>query len=591
MAASLPHGKMTANVNRKRAARRRVKSSGGVRRTQAAAGSHRLRKSAWSAALLAVSLASTFATLRAQTEPSPCASCHDQGPALDKSAHAGLTCDGCHNGHDEFPHAADMPKPACFTCHGNQAQDYAEGVHGQARKNGDEAAPDCATCHGGAHELLSPHSAAFREAVLDTCGSCHPDAAQQFRASVHGQALIRGVVDAPTCINCHGGHKILKHTDGASAVYRSNLRDTCGSCHGDVRLARKFGMPADRLVSFDSSFHGLSARAGSQTVASCASCHGIHNILASSDPSSTINAENLRKTCGQCHPGAGSRFAISQVHLVEGRSEPPSLRWVRRLYLLLIPAILGLMLLHNLGDWVRKLIRARFTASIAIGPAGPRGESGELRMLPFERVQHAALAISFLTLAWTGFALKYPDQWWAQPLLWMEGERSVRSWVHRAAAVVFLATALTHVASLILNRKLRRHWKMLMPKISDLREGMAGLTYNLGLHNRPPKRTSHGYVEKTEYLGVVWGTVIMAVTGVLLWANNLMLQLLPKVWLDVATSVHFYEAVLATAVIAVWHFYSAILDPDVYPMDTAFLSGFRAKRAPAPTDEAPPKTR
>jgi hypothetical protein len=48
-------------------------------------------------------------------------------------------------------------------------------------------------------------------------------------------------------------------------------------------------------------------------------------------------------------------------------------------------------------------------------------------------------------------------------------------------------------------------------------------------------------------------------------------------WLDVATSVHFYEALLATLAIVVWHFYTVIFDPDVYPMDTAWLTGVSVK--------------
>jgi cytochrome b subunit of formate dehydrogenase len=502
-----------------------------------------------------------------------CTACHDQGPKLEKSAHAALTCDTCHASHDQFPHPADTPKPECATCHPSQAEDDAGSVHGKARKNGNPAAPACATCHGSAHELVSPASAKFRAALPDNCGACHSEVAKQFHASVHGQALARGVSEAPLCIDCHGAHKILKHTEGASAVHRGNIRDTCGNCHGDVRLARKFGMPTDRLVSFDSSFHGLAAKAGSQTVASCASCHGVHNILPSSDRNSSINPKNLATTCSQCHPGAGSRFAISEVHLVAGRSEPAPLRWVRRIYLVLIPVVLGLMLLHNAGDWIRKLIRARFAASL---PCEPRIGRGEVRMLPFERIQHAALALSFLTLAWSGFALKYPDQWWAQPLLLLEGTRSIRSLLHRTAAAVFLATALVHVLSLILNPKLREHWKSMLPKFRDVREGLASFAYNVGLRSHRPVGSSHSYREKIEYFAVVWGGVLMALTGVLLWANNLALQLFPKIWLDVATSVHFYEAVLATAAIAIWHFYSAILDPDVYPLDTAFLTGVKA---------------
>jgi hypothetical protein len=78
---------------------------------------------------------------------------------------------------------------------------------------------------------------------------------------------------------------------------------------------------------------------------------------------------------------------------------------------------------------------------------------------------------------------------------------------------------------------------------------------------------------------VVWGAIVMAASGIMLWANNLMLRLLPKTWLDVAISVHFYEAVLATLAILVWHFYSVIFDPDVYPLDMAWLTGVSVRES------------
>lgn len=528
----------------------------------------------------------------AEPAKADCASCHDQGTKLAKSAHAGLTCDTCHEKHDEYPHPANVEKPACVTCHADQAGDYAQSAHGQARKNGNDATPDCALCHGSAHELLPPKSQAFRAAVPDTCGMCHTEVVDQFRASVHGQALARGITQAPLCTDCHGEHKILKHTNAASPVNNSHIRETCGSCHGDVRLTRKFGMPSDRLVSFDSSYHGLAAKAGSQSVANCASCHGVHNILPSSDPKSTINAKNLPSTCGQCHPGAGTRFAISQVHMpVDAAGEPPIMRWVRQFYLLVIPVTIGLMLLHNGGDWLRKLWRLRFSAAAAVrkSAAGSHGHEDEVRMLPFERVQHAVMALSFIILVWTGFALKYPDQWWARPLLFLEGKTSMRSLVHRVAAAVFIAVSLTHLISLIVSRKLREHWKEMLPTVEDPREALSNFAYNLGLGGKQPYRSPHSYIEKAEYWAVVWGAIVMIATGLLLWANNLAMRFLPKVWLDVATSIHFYEAVLATMAIVVWHFYSIIFDPDVYPLNTAFLTGRKKRKELAKEHGAPAK--
>jgi len=258
---------------------------------------------------------------------------------------------------------------------------------------------------------------------------------------------------------------------------------------------------------------------------------------------------------------------------------------VREFYLLLIPVTIGLMLMHQGGDWIRKLIRLRFQRRVVRRRAERGGGHAELRMLPFERVQHAVLALSFLTLVWTGFALKYPDAWWARPLLLMEGAHSVRSMIHRAAAVVFMAVSLTHLVSLIVNRKLRDHWKEMLPNRRDPREARNNFAYNLGLGSEPPERSPHSYVEKAEYWAVVWGAVVMASTGLLLWANNLAMRLLPKSWLDVATSVHFYEALLATLAIVVWHFYSVIFDPDVYPLNTAFLTGYSVKKSEQPQDQ------
>jgi cytochrome b subunit of formate dehydrogenase len=529
--------------------------------------------------------AATASFLRA-ADNSTCTACHDdQAAKLAKSAHAEVACASCHVKHDEYPHPANVPKPVCSQCHQGQQADYDRGVHGQATKSGNGAAPDCSVCHGAAHELLRPKSAEFREKVPDTCGMCHSEVADQFRSSVHGQALAKGISQAPICTDCHGEHFILPPSNIASTVYAGNIRDTCGNCHGNVQLSRRFGLPADRVVSFDASFHGLAAKEGNETVANCASCHGVHNILPSADPRSKVNPKNLAATCGKCHQGAGKRFAISQVHVAEGRKEAPAMRWVRQFYLLMIPLTIGLMLLHNGGDWVRKLLRLR-------GNAGPsRGRSGNelpsrpnVRMLPFERVQHALLVISFITLAWTGFALKYSDQWWARPSLL--GAGNLRSIVHRIAALVFVAVSSMHVISLVANRRLRRHWTELFPKAADAREALANFSYNVGLRSARPTRSAHSYIEKAEYWAVVWGAMVMIATGFMLWGNNLMLALFPKLWLDVATSVHFYEALLATLAIVVWHFYTVIFDPDVYPMDTAWLTGVSVKE-PEPQQAQP----
>jgi cytochrome b subunit of formate dehydrogenase len=98
-------------------------------------------------------------------------------------------------------------------------------------------------------------------------------------------------------------------------------------------------------------------------------------------------------------------------------------------------------------------------------------------------------------------------------------------------------------------------------------------SYNLGRTDLEPQFKKFNYAEKMEYWAFMWGTVVMTVTGFLLWFNNFTLRHFPKWVSDAATAVHFYEALLATFSILIWHFYMVIFDPLVYPMDTAWIDG------------------
>jgi len=82
-----------------------------------------------------------------------------------------------------------------------------------------------------------------------------------------------------------------------------------------------------------------------------------------------------------------------------------------------------------------------------------------------------------------------------------------------------------------------------------------------------------GYIEKAEYWALVWGVMIMAATGIIMWFDNYFISLLTKLGWDVSRTIHFYEAILATLAIFVWHFYFVIFRPSIYPMSTAWLTG------------------
>jgi cytochrome b subunit of formate dehydrogenase len=99
------------------------------------------------------------------------------------------------------------------------------------------------------------------------------------------------------------------------------------------------------------------------------------------------------------------------------------------------------------------------------------------------------------------------------------------------------------------------------------------LLFNCGLSSKKPQFGRFSYIEKSEYWALVWGTAVMALTGFILWFENTFIGLITKLGWDVARLVHFYEAWLATLAIIVWHIYYVIFNPDVYPMNLAWLTG------------------
>lgn len=507
-----------------------------------------------------------------------CAGCHDSHDKLKTSAHAAVSCASCHQGYNEEKHPEGMVKPDCATCHTQIVSDYNRSAHAAEAKKG--SGPDCAMCHGEKHEIARAKTVEAQREVPANCGMCHDKELADYKGSIHGQAVTRGLMAAPVCTGCHTPHLVLSKTDPASRQNPANIPATCGRCHGDLQLMARFGLRTNQVASFNESFHGLALKSGSTSVAECASCHGYHTILPSSDRNSSIHPRNISKTCGACHPGAGSKFTLGRVHEIGLASQPTAVRYATWFYWFLIPGAIGFMFIHHAGDFLRKLTTMRFQGKhVTVRLIRERGEDAALhfRMHRFERIQHLLLAISFIVLAITGFALHYPNAWWSQPLLRLESTFPFRGTVHRTAAVIMCITGGLHIWSLIANRKLRGHWMELLPRVSDLREMVEGTLYRLGLRKEKPFQSPHSYIEKAEYWALVWGTVVMAITGVMLWANNWTLHFLPKMAIDLARAIHYYEAVLATLAILIWHFYTVIFDPDVYPMDPSWITGYTTR--------------
>jgi formate dehydrogenase gamma subunit len=285
--------------------------------------------------------------------------------------------------------------------------------------------------------------------------------------------------------------------------------------------------------------------------------------------------DNLAHTCGTCHPGADERFAEGSVHIVRTEGGDRLLFWIGRIYLIAIISVIGLMLLHNGMDWVRKtrdVLQARIRGSSSahvIPHPGP--QKLYERMTVEDRWQHGLLALSFIMLTITGFMLRYPDSWWVTLSKEVFGGHlvQVRSLTHRISGVVMLGVSVWHLVFISFTPRGRQFLKDMWWKRTDLTEFIQAIRYMVGLSDERPRYDRFNYVEKAEYWALGWGTVVMGATGLILWFENRY----AKMVFDVSETVHLYEAWLAFLAIVVWHFYYVIFNPDVYPINPTFITG------------------
>jgi hypothetical protein len=347
------------------------------------------------AALLGVLLFFSFFLLRQPVRAQPlagevCLSCHSvaglektrdgktvslsvDGETFARSAHGLLGCAACHSDVARIPHASELKRVECSSCHAQAAKDFLESVHGKAHENGVKDAPGCSGCHG-THDILAvknPNSRVYALNLPRTCGNCHGDpelakrhkipvtnAYQLYMDSIHGRALTKsGLLVAANCSSCHGSHRILPALDPQSSVNRQNVPVTCGQCHAGIlkvwegsihgklvqagnnkaavcvdchtsheirrvemdawklEVVRECGScHAESLRSYRDTFHGQVTTLGFTRVARCSDCHGSHDILRASDPGSSVAPARIVATCQKCHPSANASFAKYDPH-------------------------------------------------------------------------------------------------------------------------------------------------------------------------------------------------------------------------------------------------------------------------------------
>jgi len=496
-------------------------------------------------------------------------------------------CSSCHGTHNilkkEDPNSRVYPKnlaTTCGTCHDDPLFEekyemsvafpgkmYSQSVHGKHVMAGDTNAANCSTCHG-VHDIktrVQEGSKISPISLPNTCFQCHEKEVDDYKKSIHWMRVKRGIKDAPICNDCHNEHSVEEISEEGRESNRLKMQqETCIGCHEHSRVADKYGKKGGQVEQYIESYHGLAAFRGDKDAAMCVDCHNVHSILPSKNLMASTNKNNVTKTCQKCHKDATEIFSKSYSHETESESAKSIENLVSNIYFWLIIAVIGGMLAHNLIIFIFETSRKR------------RKDKNAIHMPRFTRnevIQHFLLALSFIILAITGFALKYPNSFWAEGLRTFGMSEPIRQWVHRASAVIMIVLSFYHVAYLFFTPRGRDVLKELLPTFKDITDVRENLMYYLRLSKKHPQFDQYDYAEKAEYWALIWGTFVMAATGLLLWFPTMVGDWAPVWLIKVSETVHFMEAILATLAILVWHWFFVIFRPSEYPMSFTWSDG------------------
>lgn len=379
------------------------------------------------------------------------------------------------------------------------------------------------------------------------------------------------------------------------------LAQVCAVCHSDPAVLAQHEI-SDSVASFVRSFHGKAALLGDYSTADCLACHvrageNAHLMLPPDDPASSVHASNVADSCRStiCHPGADPRIAEAAMHLdlptAQGTIEYALAFTFIVLTILTFGPSCALVLLELLQVMVGRTVhgeeRLHHLAKRIL--QDPRGKHQLTRFSVSHRIQHWILTILFVLLVLTGFPMKFADHAWARVTIGMFGGLGTARVIHHWAGILLVLGFLGHLVDVFFGfvRRARElagpqgaadyksAWVSLPMWISptDVKKTFQLLGYLMFLRKERPLFGRFSPAEKFEYLGVFWGTMLLGITGLMLWGEQFSSQLLTGRAFNLATIAHTYEAFLAVIHVGILHIYNVVFAPKVFPLSTATMNG------------------
>jgi formate dehydrogenase gamma subunit len=190
-----------------------------------------------------------------------------------------------------------------------------------------------------------------------------------------------------------------------------------------------------------------------------------------------------------------------------------------------------------------------------------------------QRIEHFITMTVFVLLCMTGLPQKFFQAGWAHALVELFGGVDRTRWIHRFCGVVLAISTVVHFANASLTMLSKKVGFTMVPDRRDFEDAILQLRFYLGMTDKHPHYDRYDYKQKFEYWGLVFGNVIMVVTGFILFFPVQFAALIPGQVIPAAKVAHSNEGLMAFFVITIWHIFNAHLNPDVFPFDASMFTG------------------
>jgi len=476
--------------------------------------------------------------VRLEGQVKTCGGCHQEktetflrsvhGQALEKKGlSVGPGCADCHGSHNVFlpndtrstineAHVADT----CGKCHLKIEDRLRASVHGRGGLGGQASRPapggtknlkpTCTSCHQG-HDLPSPGSVAFRDALPDRCGNCHGGMSSSYALSMHGKLTDLGYGPAAKCADCHGSHDILPLNDPNSRLSAANRVHTCGQCH--TKASANFVNFSPHIDPFNAKknpvVHAVQVTLLTLLYSTFA-FFGIHSLL--------WFIRGLVDVLKHGRPHGLRPGEVAYVRFVSFHRIGHTIMMTSFLGL----ALTGLPLKYHAAPWAK---------SLAQGMGG----------FEYTGFWHRFFGVILLISMLVYLA--------RMVRLMVQGRKQGRTLVN----MLFGSDSP-------------------LPTLRDLKDFLKMLRWFFGLGPRP-SFDRWSYWEKIDFWGAIADTVIIGSTGLVLWFPNFFCGVLPGTALNIAQVIHSTQALLATGFVFAIHFFNTHFRPDRFPADMSVLTG------------------